>query len=133
MTEMERRALMGDREAQEECTRQGIVLRCPCCKCEAETLTEQGNFTGEGTRTFYYVRCKSCFTRSASYTSKIAADSKWNTRPAPPVGRCSECKHWAGLDGYGDGYCKNPTGIDDIAKETDFCSYFEPKGDEKNV
>lgn len=28
---VERRALMGDREAQEECTRQGIVLSCPFC------------------------------------------------------------------------------------------------------
>lgn len=82
MTELERKSLMGDKEAQRVCTEKGVVLRCPCCKCEAETLTEQGNFTGEGIRTFYYVRCKSCFTRSASYTSKIAAESKWNTRPA---------------------------------------------------
>ena len=31
MTELERRALLGDRKAQEECTRQGIALPCPCC------------------------------------------------------------------------------------------------------
>lgn len=62
MTELERKSLMGDKEAQRVCTEKGVVLRCPCCKCEAETLTEQGNFTGEGIRTFYYVRCKSCFT-----------------------------------------------------------------------
>lgn len=31
MTELERRALLGDRQAQEECTRLGIVLPCPFC------------------------------------------------------------------------------------------------------
>lgn len=29
MTELERRALLGDREAQEECARKGILLQCP--------------------------------------------------------------------------------------------------------
>lgn len=42
-----------------------------------------------------------------------------------PVVRCQECKHWGGVDEYGDGYCKNPDGIDNIAKENDFCSYGE--------
>ena len=42
-----------------------------------------------------------------------------------PVVRCRECKHWGGVDEYGDGYCKNPDGIDNIAKENDFCSYGE--------
>ena len=31
MTEIERRALLGDKQAQEECTAKGIVLPCPCC------------------------------------------------------------------------------------------------------
>lgn len=31
MTDLERRALLGDRQAQEECTRHGIVLPCPFC------------------------------------------------------------------------------------------------------
>lgn len=29
MTDIERRALLGDPQAQEECTRRGIVLPCP--------------------------------------------------------------------------------------------------------
>lgn len=29
--ELIRRALMGDRETQQECTRRGIVLPCPIC------------------------------------------------------------------------------------------------------
>ena len=47
------------------------------------------------------------------------------TIDAVPVVRCRECKHWGGVDEYGDGYCKNPDGIDNIAKENDFCSYGE--------
>lgn len=31
MTDLERRALLGDQQAQEECTRRGIVLACPFC------------------------------------------------------------------------------------------------------
>lgn len=33
MTELERKALLGDQEAQRECTEKGIVLPCSrCCK-----------------------------------------------------------------------------------------------------
>ena len=31
MTEFERKAMLGDKQAQEECTRKGIVLSCPFC------------------------------------------------------------------------------------------------------
>ena len=31
MTDLERRALLGDKEAQKECTEKGIVLTCPVC------------------------------------------------------------------------------------------------------
>lgn len=34
MNNLIRRALLGDRKAQEECTRQGIALPCPCCVWE---------------------------------------------------------------------------------------------------
>lgn len=45
MTELERKALMGDKEAQEECTRQGIVLNCPRCgKTGAKTQYVTGDF-----------------------------------------------------------------------------------------
>lgn len=36
MTELERRALLGDKQAQEECTDKGIVLPCPFCGSKAE-------------------------------------------------------------------------------------------------
>lgn len=50
-----------------------------------------------------------------------------------PVVRCRECKHWGGVDEYGDGYCKNPDGIDNIAKENDFCSYGEKANYSYNI
>lgn len=129
MTDLERRAPLGDREAQEECTRRGIVMPCVHgAECRVFDMKVDG-------KTVYRVismNCCCCFQGPMYFTEKEAL-AHWNTRPAPPIGRCGECKHWGGIDEYGDGYCKNPEGIDDIAKETDFCSRFEPKGDEKNV
>ena len=46
---------------------------------------------------------------------------------AVDVVRCKDCKHWRGTDEYGDGYCGNPDGIDNVAHEKDFCSYGERK------
>ena len=41
----------------------------------------------------------------------------WNTRPAPPIGRCGECRNW----NEGDCYRQ------ELTKSTDYCSYFEPR------
>ena len=40
MTDIERRALLGDAEAQRECTEKGIVLRCWRCGGDAEVKCE---------------------------------------------------------------------------------------------
>lgn len=131
-----RRALLGDPEAQKECTEKGIVLICPCCKSDAELITETANFTGEPERDFHTVRCKSCFLKTGLYKTQRDALHKWNTRPAPPIGRCGECKyfnhffnavghcmiHSQEKDSFGDGYRVEML-------KTDFCSYFEPKED----
>lgn len=127
--ELIRRALTGDKKAQEECTAKGIVLPCPCCKNESELLTEEGAFNGETPRQLYYIRCKSCFLRSGLYTSKIAALNKWNTRPAPPVGRCRECKCWR-RNGSDWGSCSKWYTEDKVQAfmlEDDFCSNFKPR------
>jgi hypothetical protein len=128
MTDLERRALLGDAEAQRECTEKGIVLTCPCCKNESELLDEEGAFDGEAPRQLYFVRCKSCFLQSGMYTSKIAALAKWNTRPAPPIGRCGECKHF-----YEDGD-ETSCSVNNLVfyKEHEYCSKFEPKDGEEN-
>lgn len=45
----------------------------------------------------------------------------WNTRPAPPIGRCGEC---AAYGVFKDNQCVN-TGY--YRTEQDFCSDFEPR------
>lgn len=124
MTELERKALMGDPEAQRECTEKGIVLPCWRCGGEAEV-----NELPIGGKPLYAVAYKKhyCGAYGAGNRSAAKALEDWNTRPAPPIGRCGECKHWGGIDEYGDGFCHNPDGIDNIAKSEDFCSYFELK------
>lgn len=133
MTELERRALLGDPEAQRECTEKGIVLPCPFCGSEWTQVRRIGwENTPSPFKTGYRGECTVCHAVSEAYITREEALSHWNTRPAPPIGRCGECKHWGGIDEYGDGFCHNPDGIDNIAKSDDFCSYFEPKEREEN-
>lgn len=111
-----RRALLGSREAQEECTRQEIVLPCPKC--------------GKGKIIFWDKRmkwysCWDCGLKSGPKKSFGEALRDWNTRPAPPVGRCRDCFRYHS-EGPGVGYCS----LDDQGREeTNFCSEFEPKED----
>lgn len=132
MTDLVRRALLGDREAQEECTRQGIVLPCPFCGAKAEIDVVKKGYKS-------IISCKThwCGFLRHSYnngdTDVNAARrllSIWNTRQSPPIVRCEECKHWGRLDEFGDGYCENPMGIGDVTQPGDFCSYGEQKEDE---
>ena len=123
MTELERKALLGDREAQRICTEQGIVLPCPCCG-----RTVDWDFESE----MVCHKCTDCI-----LGGKMIPLSQWNTRPAPPVGRCKECQHYV-AEWVGDGEtipaeCIHPlTGLF-VVDDDDFCSYFEPKGDERNA
>ncbi len=116
MTEKEliRRALLGNTQAQEKCTEKGVVLPCPCCGGQAR-LEDMG-FP-------HHVYCEKCGLKSTSvkYEKEGEKDAikKWNTRPAPPIGRCGECKYYRAY-----GYCNYH---ENDREETDFCSYFEPK------
>ena len=49
------------------------------------------------------------------------------TIDAVEVVRCGECKYLATEAIGEDGWCENPDGLDNIAKQTDFCSYGERK------
>lgn len=123
--ELMRRALLGDQETQEECTEKRIVLPCPSCGGESR-LEDMG--------WPHHVYCTECGMRSVS--AKWGEDGekevikKWNTRPAPPVGRCGECKSYTAL-----GHCKlhsqepdqHDTGAYVEMLPDDFCSYFEPR------
>lgn len=165
MTELERRALMGDKKAQEECTEKGIVLPCPFCGGNGKVSFKDSRFVGQNFRgdklLVYRVqvicnRCRSrgkpvftnpilnpnpyitkwgnCYTESDVCKAEtkrflpyvLNAVSKWNTRTAPPVGRCKECKYW---------YKKHCTTGVCATEETNanfYCSNFEPKGGEEN-
>lgn len=136
--ELIRCALLGDQEAQKECTEKGIVLICPCCKSDAELITETANFTGEPERDFHTVRCKSCFLKTGLYKTQRDALHKWNTRPAPPIGRCGECKYsreptkqdYEELDRYSLMHKDACVCTYDEPKEVwkfDFCSNFKPR------
>lgn len=118
MTELERRALLGDRQAQEECTRQGILLPCPFCGGKAVVFYDSNC-------ELFGVRCRnpkcSGFDMKADYnTSRRAAVAGWNFRPEPPVGRCGECANQ-----HSSEFCE-------CRDEEDFCSDFAPKEGEEN-
>lgn len=138
MTDLERRALLGDRHAQEECTRQEILLPCPFCGGKAvlrSSVSEYGRS--------YNIRCVNrCVVtcghfRDPAYmwrtTSRDEALTTWNTRPAPPIGRCASCTHWD------DRTCECESTSDiEVAyhkyEEPDFfCGDYEPKDGEEDA
>lgn len=107
--ELIRRALMGDKQAQEECTEKGIALPCPFC---GGNKIKTPYVCGD-----HFIECSSCHSASNIVSSRKQALKLWNTRPAPSIGRCEECKNWNGGDCYRQ----------ELTKSDDFCSYFEPK------
>lgn len=124
--ELIRRALMGDKQAQEECTEKGIVLPCPFCGEEAQLISEKGLYT---------IVCKDgpCIGSDIhpEYGEAMFALEEWNTRPAPPIGRCGECKHCVGVGKNQALRCTlNSFGVEfglDFITSKSFCSYFEPR------
>lgn len=114
--ELIHRAILGNQEAQKQCTETGIVLPCPFCGSENIVISNWG---------LWRVWCQACLGKSDDQLSQADAIRKWNTRPAPPIGRCRDCfqyhSEWPGV-----GYCS----LDDQGREeTNFCSEFEPKED----
>lgn len=116
MTDIERRALLGDKQAQEECTEKGILLPCPFCGSKKSKLRHA---CGD-----YFVECLNCHGTSSVMSTKELVFRDWNTRPAPPIGRCWECKNWDGIR------CSN---VNFLSGPFDYCSYFEPKESEENA
>ena len=148
MTELERRALLGDRQAQEKCTQMGIVIRCPVCgntgHIENNGIKEKRHNSPESCadyHTDWKVRCDWCGHESHTRTTefyfnrfsgeikisgtdgKVSALKEWNTRPAPPFGRCGEC---ANACNTGDDIVTCDIFERDMMPD-DFCSQFEPK------
>lgn len=125
VTDLERRALLGDRQAQEECTRRGIVLACPFCGGEASVSCDpDGTVDAMGRTWAYTVVCNKCCATSGLGFSQIMMIEKWNTRHAPPIGRCKDCavpECWK--NGEATCWINNNVGV----CENDFCNAFEPK------
>ena len=142
MTELERKALMGDREAQRECTENGIILPCPCCKGNARVRYIGNNSGPLGyTSDVYYrskpgfIMCDKCGMSTSKMSYVYRALAKWNTRPAPPIGRCGECKHFINMECTNEALSTDHEGGASYSlnfDEYDFCSYFEPKEREWN-
>lgn len=132
--ELIRRALIGDREARDLCTNKGVAIPCPICGKEdcieildcytAEGLKSEGeSFRKDSFKCVCNYLKGGCGTSTGVSKTKQEALYKWNTRPAPPVGRCKDCFQYHS-EGPGVGYCS----LDDQGREeTNFCSEFELK------
>lgn len=116
--ELIRRALLGDQQAQKECTEKGIVL--PCWRCGGESEIQELHTGG---KPIYTVTCKKtyCGAYGCAYSTQQKAIEYWNTRPAPPVGRCGICSR------------QKPRGqslfcyVNGIVHSDGFCDYFKPR------
>lgn len=147
MTDLERKALMGDKEAQRECTEKGIVLPCPVCykfsHKQNDGIHEKSRNAPDSCadyHTTWKIRCEWCGHESHKYTTEFyfgresgnikiigndgckKALSEWNTRPGPPIGRCKDCKSYINDKCAISGICKDENG---------FCESFEER--EKNA
>ena len=121
--ELIRRALMGSQEAQQECTEKGIVL--PCWRCGGESEIQELHTGG---KPIYAVTCKKtyCGAYGCAHSTQQKAIEYWNTRPAPPVGRCKDCLWYLPISKR----CKYSLGgLWGEVNELSFCSCFNPKED----
>lgn len=94
MTNLEHRALLGDKQAQEKCTRQGIVLPCPLCKSSVSVMDIAPHAEHIGWFEYKYeggafITCACGY--AVSGDNKEDVIRKHNTRPAPPIGQCKDC------------------------------------------
>lgn len=138
--ELIRRALLGDQEAQKECTEKGIVLPCPKCFSDGVKIEGDGRdiydpdtlgYLDSVPDSILYVTCDSCNLCSNCITVEDGEEredaekkliAEWNTRPAPPIGRCGECKHWY------KGHCASGTFATEETDAEFFCGNYKPKG-----
>lgn len=131
MTELERKALLGDKEAQKECTEKGIALPCQFCGSKYTQVRYMGweNYPSPF-EAGYRGECTNCQAVTGAYKTKEEALNVWNTRQASPIGRCKECKHRTPYETNKDRVCKR-LGI--FIDRDFYCKYFEPKESEGNA
>lgn len=127
--ELIRRALMGNKQAQKECTEKGIVLPCPLCGSDGSKIKLNFDFATSTA----WTKCQGCGVTYSIHTFGMEEEERdfylindWNTRPAPPIGRCEDCKWYeCGKEWYP--YCNHPDGLANSVRATDFCCCFEPR------
>ena len=126
MSDLERRAMLGDQQAQEECTRQGIAI--PCWRCGGSAEVRRLNSEG---KPIYAVVCKRsyCGAYGSTCPTLQKAIAYWNRRPAPPIGRCKDCAHKQKAKVNDKGFLVCPASGMEITDD-DFCGYFEEVPDE---
>lgn len=134
ISNIERLALLGNLNAQRECTKKRIMLPCPLCRRRVRYYFSPKH--EEGTKGDIlvipdksYVRCVCGY--SVSGYGADAAIEIHNKRPRPPVGSCYDCSHYFQcecLKIYDDGNCS--TDARQERKPEDFCSYFKPRNGE---
>ena len=121
MTELELRALLGDQQAQKQLTESRILLPCNCGG-NAIRLAPPMYYS-------YRVACEVCRMNTGGYKTQEEADSAWNRRPAPPIGRCDDCNHR-----YENEDNEYECEIHNICPDDNFyCKDFEPKEREENA
>ena len=125
MTKLERKALLGDQTAQKECTEKRIVLPCPFCGSKWTQVRYMGwKSYAQAFKSGYRAECTDCHAITEAYRTEKEALLHWNTRQAPPIGRCGECKRKHLRSGRY--FCE----VNGIMNSDDYCSYFEPRCEE---
>lgn len=127
--DLERRALLGDRQAQEECTRLGVLL--PCWRCGGKAAVKRLNTCG---KPVFAVSCEKhyCGAYGCAHPTAQKAIKYWNTRSAPPIGYCRECRHWTPeqRNGGKTGMCVRYQNGYEFSQRTAvgfYCGDFKPK------
>ena len=137
LKELIRRALLGNQEAQKACTEKGIKIPCPTCgKSDCIEITDCYTAHGGGCecqdykKDYFKCVCNylngGCGTSIGVSKTKEEALEKWNTRPAPPIGRCGKCETKKRAIVNANGFLICPVSGMEII-DNDFCSYFEPE------
>lgn len=130
MTDLERRALLGDRHAQEECTQQGIVLRCGCDAPAKLGYVERDPDADFDPCHGYIVKCQKCDMNSWYHKTPQEAVAVWNNRAAQQLGKCKDCANTTpgeDLLNHKDVIVCTVYGC--RVKEDGLCREFEPKGE----
>lgn len=127
------RALMGDKNAQEECTHKKIILPCPCCGGSLELMNVEPHSEHIGKLEYEYeggsfLTCKCGYSMSGDNEEDVIR--KHNSRPAIKIYMCKFCHNKKRATVNKKGFLICPVSGMEIT-DTDFCSYFDPEQDEE--